>query len=597
MPDRRPLAPTDDAAPLVDATLSRHGHDPHQLLQLLRDLQDTTCWLPRPLLARVATGLGLPLARVEGVAGAYRFLHLTPGARWEILFADNVTERMAGSEALMAALCHRLGVTPGAVRADGHVRVDRTSCTGLCDQGPALLVNHRHVVTRLDAGRVDTLADLVARDAPVETWPAEWRRVDDQVRRAVRLLADPPPRGAALAAALARTPEQLLGEIGDARLRGRGGAGFDTATKWRQCRGAADPTRVVACNADEGEPGNFKDRVLLGRHAEELIDGMTIAAWAVGASVGLIYLRGEYPWLRDHLAACLERRRADGLLGRDLSGRPGFAFDIALHLGAGAYVCGEETAMIDSLEGGRGTPRIRPPFPTEKGWRGHPTIVNNVETFVAAAHVALHGAAVWRSLGTRESAGTMCHAVSGDCERPGVYEFPFGTRVEEILDACGAHDAQAVQVGGPSGTGIGRSEFSRRICFEDLRSAGAFTVFGPSRDLFDVARQYTHFFAHESCGFCTPCRVGTTQLARRMDALADGRGSTHDLSMLRELEVLLHAGSHCGLGVTAANPVRDTMARFPDAYARRLVRHDPAPAFDLEAAAAPARTLRAETTA
>jgi [NiFe] hydrogenase diaphorase moiety large subunit len=592
MTDRRPLAPDDAAGPLVDAALARHGHDPHRLLQLLRELQDTTCWLPRPLLARVARGLRLPFARVLGVASAYRFLHLEPAARWELLVSDGLTDRMAGSEALTRALCGALGVSLGVVRDDGHVRVARTSCTGLCDQGPALLVNHHHVVTRLDADRVRRLAALVNADVPIATWPAAWCQVDDVVRRADLLLGSVERRGDALAAALARTPEALLDALATSRLRGRGGAGFPVAAKWRRCREAGGRDRVVVCNADEGEPGTFKDRVLLAQRAESLFDGMTLAAWAIGASRGFLYLRGEYRFLLRPLEDALAARRADGLLGRDILGREGFGFDIELHLGAGAYVCGEETALLDSLEGGRGTPRVRPPFPAESGWRGLPTIVNNAETFVAAAHVARHGAEAWARIGTAESAGTMLHAVAGDCARPGVYEFPCGVRVADVLDACGAAGAQAVQVGGPSGTLLAPHEFGRRIAFEDVRSTGAFTVIGPDRDLFEVARHFTHFFAHESCGFCTPCRVGTALLARRMDAIAAGRGSAHDLHMLRELDRLLHTGSHCGLGVTAANPVRDTLAKFPSAYERRLASRESLPLFDLEAARSPARTLR-----
>ncbi|MBS0435415.1 MAG: NAD(P)H-dependent oxidoreductase subunit E [Proteobacteria bacterium] len=562
---------------------------PNSLVQLLREAQAEHGWLPRPLLSALARELGLTLAHVEGVASFYRFLHLQPVGRLRILFSDNITDRMLGSEALMADLCARLGVQPGVMRADGRVSVAAASCTGLGDQGPALLVNHHQVVTRLDAERVARIAELVEAQVPPAQWPAEWSAVADNVRRPDVLLAGGFAPGEALAAALARGPEATLAEVQGSRLRGRGGAGFATGTKWELCRKAAGAQRVVVCNADEGEPGTFKDRVLLTRHADAVFEGMTIAAFAIGATRGLVYLRGEYRYLLEHLEAVLQRRREAKLLGSGIAGRPGFDFDIAIHLGAGAYVCGEESALIESLEGHRGTPRIRPPFPVEHGYLGLPTSVNNVETFCAAAHIALRGGAWWAGIGTAKSTGTKIHSISGDCERPGLYEYPLGTRVETMLIDCGARDTQAVQVGGPSGTCLSVSEFGRRIAFEDVPTAGALMVFDRSRDMFEVARNFAHFFAHESCGFCTPCRVGTALVARRMDKLAAGRGSRHDVDVLYELDKLMHGATHCGLGAAACNPLRDTIAKFRPAYERRLKSLHFEPAFDLDAELSEAR--------
>jgi [NiFe] hydrogenase diaphorase moiety large subunit len=582
-------AGTAPQGPLVAQVLARHAHDPTLLVQVLRELQAELGWLPPQALAEVAHGLRLTLAHVQGVAGFYRFFHTQPVGRYRVLFSDNATDRMLGSEALLADLCARLGLQRGQVGVDGLVSVDTTSCTGLCDQGPAVLVNHHHVVTRLDAERIAQMADLIRARVPVPQWPAEWFRIDDQVRRADVLLAAPPPAGAALAAALALGPEGMLAQMQASGLRGRGGAGFATAQKWSLCRAAAGPQRVVVCNADEGEPGTFKDRVLLTRHADEVFEGMTIAAWVVGAQQGLVYLRGEYRYLLEPLQAVLQRRRAQGLLGTTLQGRAGFDFDITLHVGAGAYVCGEESALIESLEGQRGVPRIRPPFPVERGYLGRPTTVNNVETFCAATHIALHGGAWWAGIGTPRSTGTKIHSVSGDCERPGLYEYPFGTRIARILEDCGARDTQAVQVGGPSGACVSVSEFGRRIAFEDVPTAGAFMVFDRSRDMFEVARNFAHFFAHESCGFCTPCRVGTELVARRMDKLAAGRGSRHDMDVLLELDGLLHQATHCGLGGAACNPLRDTVLKFRPAYERRLQSLHFEPGFDLDAELSAAR--------
>ena len=578
-----------DPGPFTEALLLRHGGNPHALLQILRELQEREGWLPRERLAWVAQELGLTLADVEGVAGFYRFLHTKPVGSYRVLFSDNITDRMAGSAELLSDLCRRLGVAPGKVRGDGRVSVDRCSCTGLCDQGPALLINHQRALTRLDGTRVAGIADCIEGQVPLSQWPQEWFHIEDNIRRADLLLEARPQEGTAIATALARGARETLEQIKGSKLRGRGGAGFATGTKWELCRDAPAGERYVVCNADEGEPGTFKDRVLLTSRAEEVFEGMTVAALAIGARRGLLYLRGEYRFLLEPLQAVLQGRRARGLLGTAIRGRAGFDFDVDIHLGAGAYVCGEESALIESLEGKRGTPRIRPPFPVTAGYLGHPTVVNNVETFVAAAHIVRHGAAAWLGAGTAASTGTKIHSVSGDCRRPGIYEFPFGTTVRQILAECGADDAVAVQVGGPSGTCLSEAEFDRRIAYEDVPTAGAFIVFGRSRDMFEVARNFAHFFAHESCGFCTPCRVGTELVVRRLDKIEAGRGSRHDLDVLLELDKLMHTATHCGLGAAACSNLHDTIRKFRPTYERRLKSLHFEPAFDLDGELSAAR--------
>jgi [NiFe] hydrogenase diaphorase moiety large subunit len=566
----------------LECILSRHGRDPHALVQVLREAQEQHRWLPRDLLVQLARELGLSLAHVEGVAGFYRFFHTRPVGQYRVLFSNNITDRMLGGQPLMDDLCQRLGVRPGEVRADGRVSVAHCSCTGMCDQGPALLLNHRHVVTRLDAGRVARIAELIEDQVPVADWPAQWFRVVDNIQRADVLLGTPLQAGAAIAAALGRGALPMLDEIKRSKLRGRGGAGFATGLKWELCRNAPGRAHYVVCNADEGEPGTFKDRVLLTRHADTVFEGMTIAALALGAAQGLVYLRGEYRYLLEPLREVLDRRREQHLLGPAIQGHAGFDFDIDIHVGAGAYVCGEESALIESLEGKRGTPRIRPPFPVEQGYLGQPTTVNNVETYCAAAHIALHGAAWWAGIGTPKSTGTKIHSVSGDCDRPGIYEYPFGTRIGRILEDCGARDTQAVQVGGPSGVCVSAFEFGRRIAFEDVPTAGAFMIFDRSRDMFKVVRNFAHFFAHESCGFCTPCRVGTALVVKRLDKLAAGHGSRHDIDVLFELDKLMHSATHCGLGGAACNPLRDTIVKFRPAYEQHLKSLHFEPAFDLD---------------
>jgi [NiFe] hydrogenase diaphorase moiety large subunit len=571
---------------LVAAVLGRWGTSPLNLLQVLREVQEACGWLPPEALSDIAQRLELTLAAVRGVAGFYAFLHTEPVGAYRVLFSDNITDRMQGSEALLEGFCKDLWIEPGKLSEDGLVSVDRTSCTGLCDQGPGLLVNGR-AIPRIDRGRLAQIRELILARTPLAAWPAGLFRIDDNIRRSDILLDTRAEPGEALRAAHA--PEALLEEIERSGLRGRGGAGFPVATKWAACRAAEGPTRYVVCNADEGEPGTFKDRVLLSRHPELLFDGMTVAAYCVGAQQGLVYLRGEYRYLLEPLQAVLEARRRAGLLGRDALGRRGFDFDIAIHVGAGAYVCGEASAMLESLEGKRGIPRNRPPRMTERGLYQCPTLVNNVETLCAAALVALRGAEAYRAHGAARSRGTTLLSVAGDCARPGVYEYPLGVTVRQVLADCGAANTLAVQVSGPSGHCIDASEFDRHIAFEDLAPAGAFTVFDDSRDMFEVARNYIEFFAHESCGFCTPCRVGTSMLRGIMNKIARGRGSLHELEQMARLKPVLQKSAHCGLGHTACNPVLDTLKRFRPAYERRLQSLRFAPDFDLDAALAAAR--------
>ena len=605
------------SAAKLDGILERHAFDPTRLLQILREVQEEPGWISPETIDALAERLNLPRARIEGVIGFYSFLYDQPVGQYRLLFSDNITDRMLGNQDLLDYLCNKLWLERGHVSEDGLVSIDTTSCTGLCDQGPALLVNG-WAIPRLSRERLDQIAELVLQKLPVPQWPRELFVIEDNIRRADVLLDNTLQPGDGLRVALAHVcvpgsaveaaanerswregipsvelcaPLATLEQIKNSNLRGRGGAGFTTGLKWEACRNAPGEPRYVVCNADEGEPGTFKDRVLLSAQADLLFEGMTVCAYAVNARQGFLYLRGEYRYLLQPLNAVLERRRAANLLGRNILGHSGFDFDIEIHLGAGAYVCGEESALIESLEGKRGIPRNRPPYPVTHGYLQKPTTVNNVETFCAAALVAYHGGDWYRAIGTAKSAGTKLLSVSGDCARPGIYEYPFGVSVRQVLEDCGAENTLAVQISGPSGVCIGVDEFDRRIAFEDLATAGAFTVFDASRDMFEVARNFAHFFAHESCGFCTPCRVGTAMLKATMDKIAGGHGTQYDLREIEQLDRVLYQSAHCGLGHTACNPTLDTLKRFRPTYERRLKSLDFEPAFDLDGALATARRM------
>jgi len=574
----------------VVARVLRRRAEPTQLLQILREAQEELGWISPEAARAIASALDVPVTSVQSVVQFYSFLYDEPCGRYRILFSDNITDRMLGNRGLFEHMLNRLKLKRGEVSADGAVSVDLTSCTGMCDQGPALLVNNRPV-TRMTARRVDEICDLVRDGLPVSEWPADFFYVEDNIRRTGGLLGARYEPGSALKAAIALGRQGMLDEMKRSNLRGRGGAGFVTSVKWESCRNAPGADRFVVCNADEGEPGTFKDRVLLSSFAERVFEGMAIAGFVIGAGKGLVYLRGEYQYLLEPLETKLQAMRRERLLGASICGAQGFDFDIEIHLGAGAYICGEESALIESLEGKPGKPRIRPPFPVTVGYLGKPTVVDNVETLANATDIAIHGGRDFAGRGTRHSSGSKVLSVSGDCARPGIYEYPFGVRIQQVLEDCGASDVVAVQISGPSGVCLTPDEFRRQIAFEDVPSSGGFMVFGKDRDVFNVARNFAHFFAHESCGFCTPCRTGTALIRDALDKIADGRGSRYEINELVRLADLLKRTSHCGLGQTAGNPIRDTWLKFRPAYERRLIRGDFDPAVDLDAALARAREI------
>ncbi|MBS0298821.1 MAG: NAD(P)H-dependent oxidoreductase subunit E [Proteobacteria bacterium] len=559
------------------------------LLHRLHAIQQQFRHIPPHAMQQTASEFDVPLSQVAAVVAFYSFFSTQPRGRFDILFSNCTScGYLSGEQDLLRMLCQQLQVTPGKTRTDGWVSIGETSCIGMCDHGPSLLVNGVPV-TGLDAEKLTQIAQLVTDEIPVPQWPAIWFEVPDTVQRRDLLLANRLTSGSALRKALLQGSDQTLTVIQQAGLRGRGGAGFDTGKKWQSCRAAPGSTRYVVCNADEGEPGTFKDRLLLrDEYADTLFEGMALCAFVIGAKKGFVYLRGEYRYLLPHLQARLDQHREQGLLGKNILGQADFDFDIDIVIGAGAYICGEESALIESLEGKPGIPRIRPPFPVTQGYRGQPTVVNNVETFIAAAHITVRGSAWFKAAGTLSSAGSKILSVSGDRGKPGIYEYPFGVTIRQVLDDCGAQDVQAVQIGGPAGTLLSPAEFGRTIAFDDAATGGSLLIFGPQRDLLAVHRNFAQFFAHESCGFCAPCRVGTQLLKNTLNNIADGRGAATDIDELQHLGHIVQHQSHCGLGHTAANHVLDGLRKFPHAFSRHLQPQFTA-RFDLDQALESAR--------
>jgi [NiFe] hydrogenase diaphorase moiety large subunit len=376
---------------------------------------------------------------------------------------------------------------------------------------------------------------------------------------------------AGMRAALEKNRADVIGEVSASGLKGRGGAGFPTGVKWNLAAAAHGTKKYVVCNADEGEPGTFKDRVILANYAELVFAGMAIAGYAIGAAEGLVYLRGEYTYLRPHLEGVLEKMRGGNLLGQRVGGKDGFDFDITIRMGSGAYVCGEETALIESLEGYRGEPRNRPPFPVDTGFQNHPSVVNNVETLAWVTCILSKGSDWFKAIGTVKSAGLKLFSISGDCERPGVYEFPMGISVAELLEHVGGQGAKAVQIGGASGHCVPATEFARTIAFEDMPTGGSIIILGQGRDMLRMAKNFLEFFVEESCGQCTPCRDGNPKLLEGVRLLEEGRCSMAYLKQLCALGETMQLASKCGLGQSSPNAFLSILKHFRDELMGRSV--------------------------
>lgn len=362
--------------------------------------------------------------------------------------------------------------------------------------------------------------------------------------------------------AVTMSPEDIVEEISKSGLKGRGGAGFPTGLKWKLCAQAESDDHYVVCNADEGEPGTFKDRLILAEYADFLFEGMTIAARAINAHHGFLYLRAEYTYLRRHLEDVLKRRRETNLLGENILGTDGFNFNIEIHMGSGAYICGEETALIQSLEGFRGEPRNRPPYPVVAGYQGKPTSVNNVETLAWAPCIITRGADWFLSVGTEHSSGLKLFSVSGDVARPGIYELPMGTTISRLMQIVGGENAKAVQVGGASGRCVPASEFDQQMAYEAVSTGGSIIAFGPNRDMLEVAENFMEFFAEESCGQCTPCRNGNAKILDGIQKMRAGECTEEHLNDLLSLCSTMTVASKCGLGQASTSAFTSIIKAF-----------------------------------
>lgn len=371
--------------------------------------------------------------------------------------------------------------------------------------------------------------------------------------------------GLALKKAISMGPKALINEIKQSGLKGRGGAGFPTGLKWELTAKNKNKERFIICNADEGEPGTFKDRQIIQEQCSKFIESMIIAAFAVNANKGYIYLRGEYTYLKENIESVLKEFRDKRLLGNQILNENNFNYDIEIRMGAGAYICGEETALLESMEGKRGEPRFKPPFPVEKGFKGMPTVINNVETLCYIPHIILKGASWFKNVGTEKSSGYKLFSVSGDCKKPGIYEFEFGITIKDLLEEVGAtNDVKAVQIGGAGGYCASQDDFNEHLCFEGIPTGGSIIIIGKNRNMLDVLLNFSDFFRLESCGQCTPCREGAIRLYEGLNIFKKNQGNSKLLNELLDLCQTMKIASKCGLGQSIPNSFKTIVEKFRD---------------------------------
>ncbi len=546
------------------------------LLPVLHALQGRIGWISEGGLNYACERLSVPPAEAYGVATFYAMFSVEPQPATVLHVCDDLACRIRGGDALADRL---------AAECDGDPKVVRSPCLGLCEAAPAVLFQEAgagatsHTVAPADSDQI--LATIRGTGALMPPPALAPRHGGERLLRRVGAvdptsLHDYRAHGgyAALARAIELGPDAVIQQVTNAKLLGRGGAAFPTGVKWRAVADQPGSPKFVVANADESEPGTFKDRVLMENDPFALIEALTIAGFATGAETGYLYIRGEYLRATKHLHEAIEEARAAALLGPDVM-HAGFAFDIELRRGAGAYICGEETALFNSIEGKRGEPRNKPPFPVTHGVFGRPTAINNVETLLNVLQILELGADSYAALGTEGSTGTRLFCLSGHVEHPGVYEAEHGITLAEAIDmAGGPRDGapiKAILLGGAAGGFLGPDRLDVRLTFEDARAggytlgSGVIMVLDASVDLVDVCLRIARFFRDESCGQCVPCRVGTVRQEEALHRLVAGRtiGTTADeLGLLEDVAAVMRDASICGLGQTAASAVQSAIGTF-----------------------------------
>jgi NADH-quinone oxidoreductase subunit F len=586
------------------AAFNGHHGRRHLLLPVLHAVQQRIGWISPGALNYVAVRLDVAPAEVHGVASFYGMFSLTVRPPVVAHVCDDIACITRGADKVCAELESKLGPA-GSPCSGGRATWLRSQCLGLCERAPAVLISaagekpHECVLAPASAEAVQALvSDAVAGRMPADpdelnikaSVPQAAQKAGSSPLRLLQRFRQGDASGVegykklggyeGLRKAVALGPEGTLRELSASKLLGRGGAAFPTAKKWEALflqrhllQTDSRRTHYVICNADESEPGTFKDRVLMEGDPFAVLEGMTIAGLVTGAHQGYIYLRGEYPLAAERMQHAIESANKSGFLGDNILGS--LTFNIEIRRGAGAYICGEETALFNSIEGYRGEPRNKPPFPTQSGLFRQPTAVNNVETLVNVPGIIREGGAAYAKLGTENSAGTRLFCLCGHVARPGVYEVVMGTTLRQLIDlaggVAGSDKLQAVLLGGAAGTFVAPKELDTPLTFEGTRAIGAtlgsgvVMLFDDTVDLRRILLRIASFFRHETCGQCVPCRVGVTRQEEALQRLMNGKplgSAAQELNLIREMAQAMRDASICGLGQTAASALESALQRW-----------------------------------
>ena len=576
------------------------------LLPVLWDIQRKRRFISNDDITKIAKEFRMSRIELEGVISFYHFFHLEHAGLFTIYLNNAIVSRQKNFRKVRKAFEKELGISVGQVTEDHKFGLFETSCIGLSDQETSALINF-HPFTELDPEKVRW---LIARLRDGESPSALADHPKDNLQyvpanNKTVFFKDYQP-GSGLRKALDKDPEEVIELVKRSKLSGRGGAFFPTGLKWSICRSQDTEEKYLICNADEGEPGTFKDRVLMNRLPGLLVEGMAIAAYAIGARKGFIYLRGEYYYMKKKIENAIREFKENHLLGKDILDKRGFDFEVSVYMGAGAYVCGEETALIASMEGKRGESSTKEYFPVERGFLGKPTVVNNVETLCAVPRIFEMGVDPYLEIGTPSTPGTKLISVSGDCLRPGIYEIEWGMKLRDLLDLVKAEDPYLILFNGYAGECLSEADFDREISGENLlgehiqyqfddpivyaqkmggiglRSGGSFMVFRKGREFMPIFKNIADFFVSESCGVCAPCRTGNFLLNKKLRKIKLSHADKNDLEDVKKWSSIIKQSSRCGLGKTSTNCLLSAMLKFPQEFEKYLLAEsDINPAFDL----------------
>ncbi|WP_299547821.1 NAD(P)H-dependent oxidoreductase subunit E [Seonamhaeicola sp.] len=541
--------------------------DRTHLLNKLWEHQNKDGFISDKAVSKISKELKVSNVEVESVVSFYHFFHKKPTGKHTIYLNNSIISEIKGFEDVKTALEKATGCTFGE-EGNGDFSLFETSCIGLSDQEPAALINFQPF-TDLTPRKVNLIIDKIKNGEDVKDFSSKTISKIQHIPEGDKaIIFRHYEMGKSIREGLKFTKQEIVDKISKSNLLGLGGAFFPVGYKWQSCKNNEDDEKFIICNADEGEPGTFKDRAVLQHVPGLVFEGMILASYATGAKEGIVYLRAEYQFFKDQLEALLQEFRDANLLGKNIQGVKGFDFDIRIQLGAGSYVCGAASALIESLEGRRGEPPVRMWSATKHGFKHKPTIVNNVETLAYASRIIELGEDHYLSMGTEGSPGTKLISISGDVAKPGIYEIEYGMPIRDLLtmEMSQATAPYFVQVSGPSGECVGPDEFHRRICQEDILCGGSFMVFNRTRDILQILRNYMEFFKEESCGVCTPCRAGNFILTEKVKKMQRGLGSLEDVDEIKQWGNIIKLSSRCGLGKSSPNSLIYAIDKFKDYF-------------------------------